>query len=103
MQSRRRALIYITLIPVVWGTTFAVVKESLAYSTPSLFGLLRFTLSALFFIVLSKSGRFGLKLLFQPVAAGFSPRGRGLKAAATSEATRRVWKNAIVLGASLGA
>ncbi|HEY3874342.1 MAG TPA: DMT family transporter [Candidatus Kapabacteria bacterium] len=88
-DENRRAigLVSIFSIPIVWGTTFAIVQRALLDATPTAFVTVRFTLVALTFLALSKSARLGTKLLFR---------------ARTSE--ERAFRNSIiVLGLSIGA
>ncbi len=63
-DHRTIALASIFSIPVVWGTTFAVVQAALADSTPTLFVVIRFSVAGLVFALISSSARKGIKYLF---------------------------------------
>lgn len=56
-ESRRSAFFYITLIPLIWGTTFAVTKDALTDVSPVLFAFLRFLLTVVIFFSIFRISR----------------------------------------------
>ncbi len=64
-ESRRSAFFYITLIPLIWGTTFAVTKGALTDISPVLFAFLRFVLTiVIFFSIFRISREAAIRLLW---------------------------------------
>jgi drug/metabolite transporter (DMT)-like permease len=66
MPHMATARIVIVLLPIIWGTTFAVVQQGLAFVTPMAFVVIRFAAAAIAFLLVSKSARQGARLLFWP-------------------------------------
>jgi drug/metabolite transporter (DMT)-like permease len=64
--KRTRAIIILTILTTVWGTTFSIVKNALPDVSPILFAGIRFTLSLGIFLSISKDSRKGIRLLFSP-------------------------------------
>lgn len=56
-ESRRTAFFYITLIPLIWGTTFAVTKGALVDISPVLFAFVRFLLTNIIFFSIFRVSR----------------------------------------------
>src|SRR5256885_16318284 len=73
-------------IPIVWGTTFAVVQRALVDVTPMAFAIARFALASIVFLLVSKSAREGAKLLFR----------------ARTNDERRLRIDILILGAAIG-
>jgi drug/metabolite transporter (DMT)-like permease len=66
-QSKKtRAIIILTILTAVWGTTFSIVKNALGDVSPVLFAAIRFTLSLGIFLAISKHSRRGIRILFSP-------------------------------------
>jgi len=61
-----RSLLLVIFLPIVWGTTFPVVKFSLAEASPLLFNVIRFGLTVVGFLALSKTARQGLRIILLP-------------------------------------
>ena len=70
VTERRRALMVIIALPIIWGTTFSVVQHSFADITPVAFALIRFGLASALFLGASSAARRGLRTLFVPRSAG---------------------------------
>ena len=86
-SKRTRAVIILTILTTVWGTTFSIVKNALPDISPILFAAIRFTLSLGIFLFISKDSRRGIRLLFSPKNA--------------NEVQFR--KQALIIGTTLGA
>jgi drug/metabolite transporter (DMT)-like permease len=66
-QSKKtRAIIILTILTAVWGTTFSIVQNALADVSPVLFAGIRFALSLSMFLAISKDSRRGIGILFSP-------------------------------------
>lgn len=65
-KKRTRAIIILTILTAVWGTTFSIVQKALGDVSPVLFAAIRFTLSLGIFLTISKSSRQGIAILFSP-------------------------------------
>jgi len=66
-QSKRTtAIIILTILTVVWGTTFSIVQNAFSEITPILFAAIRFVLSLCIFLSISRDSRNGIRLLFSP-------------------------------------
>lgn len=65
-KKRTRAIIILTILTAVWGTTFSIVQNALDDVSPMLFAAIRFTLSLGIFLTISKSSRQGIVILFSP-------------------------------------
>ncbi|MDP4199314.1 MAG: DMT family transporter [Bacteroidota bacterium] len=74
-------------LPIVWGTTFAIVQRALGDVTPMAFVVIRFGLAGAFFLVISKPARRGAKLLL----------------IAQTPHERRFRRDMIILGLAIGA
>jgi drug/metabolite transporter (DMT)-like permease len=61
-----RPLLLIIFLPIVWGTTFPIVKFALLESTPLLFNVIRFGITAIGFFAFSKASRTGLRIILHP-------------------------------------
>lgn len=61
-----RPLLLIIFLPIVWGTTFPIVKFALLESTPLLFNVIRFGLTAVGFLLFSTTAREGLRIIVMP-------------------------------------
>jgi drug/metabolite transporter (DMT)-like permease len=61
-----RSLLLVIFLPIVWGTTFPIVKFTLNETTPLLFNVIRFGLTVVGFLAFSKSARQGLRLILMP-------------------------------------
>jgi drug/metabolite transporter (DMT)-like permease len=85
-SAHQRAVFFMVLLPVIWGTTFSVVKIGLEGSTPMLFNVLRFGMTAIFYFLFFPQARRGLQVLFRPKCA----------------LERQVALDALILGATLG-
>lgn len=48
------------LLPIIWGTTFAVVQSSFVFASPILYTTIRFAFASLLFLVVGKQTRRGL-------------------------------------------
>ncbi|HWF44919.1 MAG TPA: DMT family transporter [Candidatus Kapabacteria bacterium] len=53
-------------IPIIWGTTFAIVQRALDDVSPMTFVVARFGLVSIVFLVCSRSARMGARMLFIP-------------------------------------
>jgi len=53
-------------IPIVWGTTFAVVQRALVDAGPMAFAVARFGLASIVFLIASKAARDGARVFFRP-------------------------------------
>jgi drug/metabolite transporter (DMT)-like permease len=65
-ESRRTAFFYITLIPLIWGTTFAVTKGALTDISPVLFAFIRFILTIVIFFSLFTISRQAAMIIVKP-------------------------------------
>jgi drug/metabolite transporter (DMT)-like permease len=81
-----RGILIVTLLPVIWGTTFPVVKFALKDASPMAFNVIRFGMTVVGFLICSRTARSGLRMLLSPVD------GR----------ERRVMIDSLVLGVTLG-
>jgi len=75
------------MLPVVWGTTFPIVKYALVETTPLLYNFFRFGITAAGFLILSSSARRGCRTMLLP----------------RSPEARAVRLDGVVLGATVGA
>lgn len=82
----RRAVIALTLLTIMWGTTFIVVKDALPDVSPILFAAIRFAIALIIFIGVFPAGRTAVRVLFAPR----NPDERVLQ------------RNSMVLGITLG-
>lgn len=68
MNAHLRGLVALTVVTLIWGSTFVVVKDALAQFPPSLLMLLRFSVGTAFFLPFWKRARGawgpGLELAF---------------------------------------
>src|SRR5579871_53103 len=80
-------IVAIFSLPIIWGTTFAVVQRALSDVTPIAFVIIRFGLAAIFFLALSKSARKAAMLIVQ----------------AKTPHERRFRRDMIILGIAIGA
>jgi drug/metabolite transporter (DMT)-like permease len=62
--GRSAALISIFSIPIIWGTTFAVVQKGLHDVTPMVFVVVRFGIAAAVFLTFSTAARKSARILF---------------------------------------
>jgi len=85
-EHRSVALLSLYSIPIIWGTTFAIVQRALLDITPMAFCVVRLALVSVAFLVLSGSARKGAKLIFR----------------ARTSAERLFRRDILVLGASFG-
>ncbi|MEP7236101.1 MAG: DMT family transporter [Ignavibacteriota bacterium] len=65
-SKRSRAIIILTILTILWGTTFSIVQKALGDVSPILFAGIRFFLSLLIFLTISEHSRKGIILLFSP-------------------------------------
>lgn len=65
-ESRRTAFFYITLIPLIWGTTFAVTKGALVDISPVLFAFVRFLLTNIIFFSIFRISREAAITILRP-------------------------------------
>src|SRR5437016_11412039 len=66
-QSKRtRAIVILTILTALWGTTFSIVQNALHDVSPVLFAAIRFVLSLAIFLSISKDSRTGIRILFSP-------------------------------------
>lgn len=86
-DRRSTALLAVFSLPVIWGTTFAVVQRALVDVTPMAFVVIRFSLSALFFLAISRSARKSLRFLLR----------------ARTPHERKFRRDMIVMGIAIGA
>ncbi len=63
-ERRFTALITIFSIPIIWGTTFAIVQRALVDASPTAIVVVRFSFVSVVFLLISRSARVGAKLLF---------------------------------------
>lgn len=87
-SSDHRAIGLLSLysIPVIWGTTFAIVQRALVDATPMTFVVVRLALVSVAFLALSSAARKGALLLFR----------------AKTSAERLFRRDILILGASFG-
>ncbi len=85
-DKRPIALISIYSIPILWGTTFAIVQRVLTDATPMAFVVVRLALVSIAFLSVSRPARRGAVLLFR----------------ARTRAERLFRRDMLVLGASFG-
>ncbi|HYM21120.1 MAG TPA: DMT family transporter [Candidatus Kapabacteria bacterium] len=64
--KRRRAVIALTVLTCVWGTTFIIVQRALADVTPLLFAAIRFSIALVCFVGFFPVARTGIRMLFSP-------------------------------------
>lgn len=57
MSQRLKAELLLLLAAMIWGATFVVVKDALAFATPSAFLAVRFTLAGILLFILMSRGR----------------------------------------------
>lgn len=81
-----RAKFYITVVPIIWGTTFAITKSSLDDISPVFFALIRFAITIVIFLVGVRVARTALRI----AAVGRTRQDRDLRL------------DSIVLGGLLG-
>ena len=84
--SRRTAFFWITVIPIIWGTTFAVTKGALVDISPVLFAFLRFLLTNLIFFSIFAVSRKAAMTILRP----------------RTEQERSLRTDSLVLGSLLG-
>jgi drug/metabolite transporter (DMT)-like permease len=84
--KRTRAIIILTILTTVWGTTFSIVQNAFADISPILFAAIRFILSLGIFLAISNDSRKGIKLLFSP----------------KNDKERHFRKQAFIIGSALG-
>jgi drug/metabolite transporter (DMT)-like permease len=85
-DSRRTALFYITIVPIIWGTTFAVTKNALPDISAVVFAFARFLLTVVLFLGLFAVSRDGVKRILFP----------------KTDEERKLRLDSIVLGITLG-
>ncbi len=85
-SKRTRAIIILTLLTCVWGTTFSIVQNAFVDISPILFASMRFILSLSIFLAISKDSRKGIRILFAP----------------QNKNERYFRKQAFIIGATLG-
>lgn len=56
-DSRSSALFYITIVPIIWGTTFAITKSALDEISATVFAFARFLLTVVIFFAFFKVSR----------------------------------------------
>ncbi len=56
MSAHLQGVVFLTLVTLLWGTTFAVVKDVVADFPPSLLVFLRFAIAAVFFLPFLRRG-----------------------------------------------
>ncbi len=86
-ERRATGLISIFSIPIVWGTTFAIVQRALVDASPTAFVVARFSIVSIAFLAFSGSARQGAKLLFT----------------AKTSAEKAFRRSVLVLGVAIGA
>jgi len=84
-ENSKKGLFFVILLPIIWGTTFAIVKEALADISPLLYNVLRFSLASLIFSAFA-AGREGLRILLFP----------------RTDLERALRRDALILGLALG-
>jgi drug/metabolite transporter (DMT)-like permease len=57
LSQRLKAELLLTLAAMIWGATFVVVKDALAFATPSAFLAVRFTLAGILLFIFVSRGR----------------------------------------------
>ena len=65
-NKRTRAIIILTILTIVWGTTFSIVQNAFRDISPILFAAIRFILSLGIFLAISHESRRAITLLFNP-------------------------------------
>jgi drug/metabolite transporter (DMT)-like permease len=85
-KKQRQAVFALTALTCMWGTTFAIVQDSLPDVSPLLFAGLRFALALAIFLACFKSARKALGLFFN----------------CNTPARKLLRRNAIILGVTLG-
>lgn len=85
-NKKRRAVLTLTLLTIVWGTTFAIVQDSFSDISPLLFAALRFAISLAIFLSFFSSARKGVLLLFT----------------AKTPSQLKLRKNILIVGSTLG-
>ncbi len=63
LSQRLKAELLLTLAAMIWGATFVVVKDALAFATPSAFLAVRFTAAGILLFIFMSRGRFGAATL----------------------------------------
>jgi drug/metabolite transporter (DMT)-like permease len=86
-SKRTRAVIILTILTAVWGTTFSIVQNAFQDITPILFAAIRFILSLSIFLSISKDSRRGIRVLFS----------------ASTPKEKYFRRQALIIGTSLGA
>ncbi len=84
--KERRAVIALTILTCVWGTTFSIVQDALPDISAALFAAIRFGLALSIFLFFFSSARKGLRLLFR----------------AKTTAEKKLRFNGAILGVALG-
>src|SRR5512143_2402206 len=87
MPHMARARFVIVMLPIIWGTTFAVVQQGLAFVTPMAFVVIRFAAASIAFLLVSKSARDGAMLLLR----------------ARTPEEKHLRTNMVILGIAIGA
>ncbi len=64
-DHRTIGLVSIFSIPVIWGTTFAIVQRALENASPMAYVVIRLALISGVLLIISRSARMGTKLLFR--------------------------------------
>ena len=64
--KKRRAVIALTLLTSVWGTTFIIVQRALGDVSPVLFAAIRFAIALLCFVCFFPAARNAIRMLFMP-------------------------------------
>jgi drug/metabolite transporter (DMT)-like permease len=85
-EGRSTALAAVFSLPIIWGTTFAVVQRALGDVSPMAFVVIRFSIASLFFLAISSSARKSLHFIFRP----------------RTPHERRFRKDMIVMGIAIG-
>jgi len=63
-DSKNKARFYLTLLPFIWGSTFAITKHTLAEVSPLVFAFARFALVVVLFLLIFPASRAALRVLF---------------------------------------
>lgn len=81
-----KAVIMLSALTIMWGTTFAVTQNALADVSPILFAAMRFALAYLIYIAFSKAARDSIHIIINP----------------KTELERDLRHKSVVLGIALG-
>lgn len=81
-----KAVLMLSVLTIMWGTTFAVTQNALADVSPILFAAIRFALAYIIYLIFSKAARDSIHIIIHPKTA----------------IERDLRHKSIVLGAALG-